>query len=119
MNAVTATNQQVEQQSLPASGQIVPRVRLGRLDSVAAWRREIARVYKQMRRREIPSEDGTRLTYVARIGAQLTQIEEELRATQALIEARERGSTPVRKQFSAEDLYGSVPVERQVAEAQP
>jgi hypothetical protein len=61
--------------------------RVARLDTVAAWRREVALLYRSMRKGELPSEVGSRLAFVAKIGAQLTQIEQELR--QAVVIAGE------------------------------
>lgn len=69
-----------EQQPTPGGGDLVRPVKVGRLETVNDWRRQIAKVYREMRRGELPHEQGTRLTYVAQIGAQLAKVEEELRA---------------------------------------
>ncbi len=75
----------------PVAGQLVPRPPyVGRLDTVNDWRRQIAKVFREMRRGELAPEDGTKLTYVANIGAQLAKIQEELLEAQALRQELER-----------------------------
>jgi hypothetical protein len=63
---------------------------VGRLKTVSDWQREIGKIYREMRRGEINPTNGTRLTYVANVGAQLAKIEEELQTAKALTEAFER-----------------------------
>jgi hypothetical protein len=58
--------------------------RVARLNTVAAWAREVGLLYRSMRRGEMPSEIGSRLAYVARVGAELTRIEEQLREAVAI-----------------------------------
>jgi hypothetical protein len=60
------------------SGDLMPHMRIGRLETVAQWRRQVGKIYRDMRKGRIPKEDGTRLTYVANIGAQLAKYEQEL-----------------------------------------
>ena len=71
-------------------GELVKEIRVGRLDSVAAWRKEIGRVYRAMRRGEIPHDIGTKLTYVANVAAQLVQVEEQIRNQDRIIEELQR-----------------------------
>jgi hypothetical protein len=69
---------------------------VGRLETVNDWRKQIAKIYREMRRGELPHEQGTRLTYVADIGARLAKVQEELKELQKLREqlARLEASTP-------------------------
>ncbi|MEP7314190.1 MAG: hypothetical protein ABI859_16525 [Pseudomonadota bacterium] len=71
-------------------GELVREIRVGRLDSVAAWRKEIGRVYRAMRRGEIAHDIGTKLTYVANVAAQLVQVEEQIRNQDRIIEELQR-----------------------------
>ncbi len=59
--------------------ELIPRARVGKLDSVVAWRREIGKVYRAMRRGDMHADLGAKLTYVANVAATLVKIEEELR----------------------------------------
>jgi hypothetical protein len=63
---------------------VIPRVRVGRLDTVDEWRREISTVYREMRLGKIRSDEGTRLTYVANVGAQLAKIAQEIKELETL-----------------------------------
>jgi hypothetical protein len=80
----------------PLEGEIVaPVPRVGRLHTVADWHRQVAKVYRAMRKGRMPKEDGTKLTYVANIGAQLakyieelTQFEERTRILEAILNER-------------------------------
>lgn len=63
---------------MSASGQLVGPARVGRLDTVAGWRREIGRVYRAMKRGDIAPSDGTKLAFVADLGARLCKVEQEL-----------------------------------------
>jgi hypothetical protein len=67
-----------------ARGEFVKRVKVGRLRTVANWRREISRVYRQMRRGEIPPELGTKLAFVARLGMDAAKGEEEIEQLKSL-----------------------------------
>lgn len=60
-------------------------IHVGRLERVSDWRRQIGKIYREMRRGELPHEQGTRLTYVAQIGAQLAKVEEEIRDRDELL----------------------------------
>jgi hypothetical protein len=60
------------------------RIRVGALDTVNQWRREIAKVYREMRFQMIRTEIGTRLVYVAEIGARLAKMQEELKELETL-----------------------------------
>jgi hypothetical protein len=64
--------------------QVVRPPYVGRLTKLEDWRREIGRIYREMRRGELATENGTRLTYVANIGAQLAKFAEEMRELEAL-----------------------------------
>lgn len=68
----------------PLAGEFTKRVKVGRLRTVANWRREISRVYRQMRRGEIPPELGTKLAFVARLGLDAATNEEEVEQLKAL-----------------------------------
>jgi len=63
---------------------VIPSVRVGRLDTVDEWRKEIAKVYREMRFGKIRTDEGTRLTYVANVAAQLAKIAQELRELEVL-----------------------------------
>ena len=52
---------------------------VGELDTVADWKREVANLYRGMRRKQIDVRDGTAMAYVATVGANLAKIEEEIR----------------------------------------
>src|SRR5689334_14991873 len=54
-------------------GSVIHPIRVGRLRTVADWHKQVAKVYRAMRKGFLPKEDGTRLTYVANIGAQLAK----------------------------------------------
>ncbi len=72
------------------AGVLMPRVRVGKLDSVVAWRREIGKVYRAMRRGDMDHDIGAKLTYVANVAAQLVKIEEELRQRDRIAAALEQ-----------------------------
>src|SRR5581483_11021649 len=78
-NAVVATtNAKADAAPPPITGVVVRKVKVGRLRTVAHWRREVGRVYRQMRRGEIPAELGTKLAFVARLGLDAAKNEEEV-----------------------------------------
>lgn len=68
----------------PLSAELLPPVRVEDLDSVAGYRRELNRVYGQMRAGQMAPETGTKLVFVLCQGAGLARIEEELREAAAL-----------------------------------
>lgn len=75
----------------PAKGRIRP----PRLRSLGDARRELAKVYAEMRRGVLPSADGSRMAFV--LGAvakiiQMEQIEGRLSALEATVEAGKHGS---------------------------
>lgn len=59
---------------LPATSSIY----VGRLSTVFDWHRQVGKIYREMRRHQIDPGLGTRLTYVANIGATLAKFIEEL-----------------------------------------
>lgn len=59
--------------------EVLVRERVGRLDSVRGWRREVGKIYRAMRRGEIKTSDATRMAYVCDIGHRLVQVEEKLK----------------------------------------
>ena len=61
-----------------------------RLMTVMEWRREIAKVYREMRSGKIRTEEGTRFVYVSEIGARLAKMAEELESIEALRRQLER-----------------------------
>jgi hypothetical protein len=71
-------------------GELVKPVYVGRLQTVNDWRIQIAKIFREMRKGDLPHDHGTKLTYVAQIGAQLAKVEEELRENQRLRERLER-----------------------------
>ena len=74
-----------------SGGELAPKPPyVGRLKTVSDWMREVGKVYREMRRGEIDTADGTKLTYVANIGAQLARFEEELQTAKRLTEALDR-----------------------------
>lgn len=62
----------------PADGVFAPRVYVGRLRSSADWARELSKLYRQMRKGEVPLAAGTKLAFVARVAAVQTRLVEEL-----------------------------------------
>jgi hypothetical protein len=69
------------------NGELIKRIRMGHFDhggTVNQWRMEIARVYRAMRRGQLRTDEGTKLTYVANVAAQLAKIAEELRELEQL-----------------------------------
>lgn len=82
------------------AGTVQKGVYVGRLDTVNDWRRQIGKIFREMRSGTLPHEAGTRLTYVAQIGAQLAKVEQELRELETLRRQVERldgssGSPPL------------------------
>lgn len=65
-------------------GEVLRRVRVGQLNTIDQWRVEIAKVYREMRLGKIRSDEGTKLTYVANVAAQLAKIAQELKELEAL-----------------------------------
>lgn len=62
----------------------LPRVRVGRLLTVADWLREFGRVYRAVRRGQISTQDGSRLAYMATSGKEMAKAVQELRELEAL-----------------------------------
>jgi hypothetical protein len=52
---------------------------VGRLRTLQDWRVQIARIYRRMARGELPEYLGTKLAYVANLGAILAKANDELR----------------------------------------
>ena len=59
-------------------------VRVGKLLTLADWHKELGRVYRAVRRGEIPSEVGTRLAYMAQTGAKMAEAIQELQELSSL-----------------------------------
>lgn len=59
---------------LPAT----PSTYVGRLSTVFDWHRQVGKVYREMRRHQIDPSLGTKLTYVANVGATLARFIEEM-----------------------------------------
>jgi hypothetical protein len=92
--------------SLPKpNGDLMPRIKVGRLETVDEWRKEIGKVYRAMRTGTLRSDEGTKLTYVANVGAQLAKIEQELGA----IEELRQGNAALRQQL-AQSKNGGIPL---------
>ena len=102
---------------------LLPRQRVGRLDTVANWRRELGRLYRKMRSGELPADLGTKLAYVAQVAAKLVQIEQELAEARRIALALEQHRTPAAQiEGPAPDAGPATPVELLPAdstEAQP
>ena len=65
------------------------------LDQAQGWLRELANIYREMRRGQLASTCGTRLAYVASVGARLARDVEELKAVSAIQEQLTRlGAAP-------------------------
>lgn len=67
-----------------------PRINLATIDDV---RREVARVYREMRGKIIESQDGTRLTYVlAQLGKlhEMADVEKRLNALEHVLKQRKK-----------------------------
>ncbi len=76
------------------SGEVLPptpqKINLSTIDDV---RREMARVYRDMRSKEIDPQDGTRLTYVlAQLGKmhELADMEQRMFALERILKERKR-----------------------------
>ena len=75
---------------LPPTPPASPRINLSSIEDV---RREMARVYRDMRSREIDPQDGTRLTYVlAQLGKmhELVEVEQRVMALERVLKQRKR-----------------------------
>jgi hypothetical protein len=59
-------------------GELMPVIHVGRLKTSADWARELSRLYRQMRKGQIPLSAGSRLAFVGRIAATQTRLVEEL-----------------------------------------
>jgi hypothetical protein len=68
---------QRRREKLKSEGVILSGVRIRNLNSVADWEQEIAHLYRQVRRGDIPPEDGTKLVFIARLGSELARYREE------------------------------------------
>ena len=81
---MTARSRRRSRNRLPAvldagdDGEVMPRIYVGKLKSSADWARELSRLYRQMRRGEVPLAAGSRLAFVGRIAAVQTRLVEEL-----------------------------------------
>ncbi len=62
----------------PLSAELLAPVRVEDLETVSGYRRELNRVYGQMRAGQMQPELGTKLAYVLNTGASLARIEQEL-----------------------------------------
>jgi polyhydroxyalkanoate synthesis regulator phasin len=49
--------------------------RIGRLESLSDWKKQIGKVYRMVRRGELPSAEGSRLVFILTSGAQITREE--------------------------------------------
>jgi hypothetical protein len=87
MSVASARRSRVKQKAMKAQGvEIIREIRCGRLDSLDDWRKEISRLYRHMRLGKIPSQEGTRLAFVAKVAAQITHMLQELKELQSLRE---------------------------------
>jgi hypothetical protein len=88
---------------------LVERVVIGRaLNTVSGWRREVTRIYIEMRKGKLLHEFATRQVYVANIAAQLTKVEEELRNQARIIEELRRVQSQQHPSVPALDYGASV-----------
>jgi hypothetical protein len=70
---------------------------VGKLRSLQDWRVQIARIYRRMASGELPEYLGTKLAYVANLGALLAKAADEIKETQKLreqLEAALQGTQP-------------------------
>src|SRR6185437_3091882 len=67
-----------------APGEYVKRIPVGRLETVPQWRRLVGRIMRAMLRGEMPLENGTKLIWAARVGADMAKAEQEQRALEEL-----------------------------------
>lgn len=51
------------------------RRRVGRLETLADWRRQIGKIYRAVRKGDMPSAEGTRLVYMLESGARIAREE--------------------------------------------
>ena len=71
-----------------------------------------------MRRGDMPPDLGTKLTFVAQVGAKLTEIEEELRQAKRIAEALEQHHSPTAQlEGPAPGADQATPVEVLLAES--
>lgn len=61
-----------------AGGELLRPVYVGKLKSSTDWARELSRLYRQMRKGEVPLAAGSRLAFVGRIAATQVRLVEEL-----------------------------------------
>jgi len=72
----------LDEQNLPQT----PPPRVGRLDSLQGVRRELVRIYKDMRQKKIPTQEGTRFAFVLQIIAKVLEqsdLEQRIEALEA------------------------------------
>lgn len=62
----------------------LPRIKVGRLETVEQWRRLVGKIMRAMVRGEIPLESGTKLMWAARVGVDITKVEQEQRTLDEL-----------------------------------
>jgi hypothetical protein len=82
---------------------------VGRLRTLQDWRVQIARIYRRMARGELPEYLGTKLAYVANLGAILAKANDELNELTKLREqlAKLQGTQPAGL-ISRADLTGAI-----------
>lgn len=71
---------------IAAAGEYVKRIPVGRLETVAQWRRLVGRIMRAMLKGDMPLENGTKLIWAARVGADMAKAEQEQRALEELNE---------------------------------
>lgn len=70
--------------AIAVPGDYLPRIRVGRLETIAHWRRLVGKIMRAMLKGEMPPEHGTKLIWAARVGADLAKAEQEQRTLDEL-----------------------------------
>jgi hypothetical protein len=69
---------------IAAAGEYIKRIPVGRLETVPQWRRLVGRIMRAMLKGDMPIENGTKLIWAARVGADMAKAEQEQRALEEL-----------------------------------
>lgn len=94
------------------TGQLIRMPEVGRLETLQDWRVQIARIYRRTATGELPEFIGTKLAFIANLGATLAKAADELKELQNLREqlARLQDAPPaglITSNSSHNDLNGA------------
>lgn len=93
----------------PAPGERRP-VYVGRLDTIADWKRALGKIFRATRKGEISSSEGARLTYIANSGVQAAATEERIALEKRRIEAEEENARQIELlRRKVEEVRGDAP----------